>query len=157
MTARTLGISLVLVLAAAIPCGARAQSIEIVDAWSRPTPPGTDVGVAYFTIRNAGKNDRLLRVSSSAAKRAELHVSSLKNGVMRMEALRSVDIASGTPTSFEPSGKHVMLMGLKRPLREGEVFPLVLTFANAGTVEVRVRVRGSGHPGSGEGMDHSRK
>ena len=144
---------ILLAVAASLPCTASAQGIRVVDAWSRPTPPGIDVGVAYFTIRNDGKSDRLLRASSSVAKRAELHTSSVKNGVVRMEGLDSVDVASGAPTAFAPSGRHVMLMGLKRPLKEGDVFPLVLTFANAGPVEVRVRVRDLG---SGEGSDHMR-
>jgi len=152
MTARNLSrIYLVLALGGAIPGSASAQGVQVVDAWSRPTPPGMDVGVAYFTVRNAGKSDRLLRVSSPVAKRAELHESAMKNGVVRMGGLSSVEIASGAPTSFEPSGKHVMLLGLKRTLREGDVFPLVLTFAKAGKVEAKVQVRGvegsgTGHP-----------
>jgi periplasmic copper chaperone A len=114
------------------------------------------VGVAYFVIRNAGKSDRLLRVSSPVAKSAELHISAMKDEVMKMEGLASVDIASGAPVAFEPSGRHVMLVGLKRPLKEGDVFPLTLTFANAGAVQVRVRVRRLGSA-SGEGMDNSRR
>jgi copper(I)-binding protein len=153
MTSRTPWTLVLLAVAAALPGAALAQGIRVTDAWSRPTPPGIDVGVAYFTIRNDGKSDRLLRASSSVAKRAELHTSSVKNGVARMGGLDAVDVASGTPTAFEPSGRHVMLMGLKRPLKEGDVFPLVLTFANAGQVEVRVRVRGVG---STEGSDHMR-
>jgi len=153
MTARTPW--LLFFALAALPGAAPAQGIQVVDAWSRPTTPGIDVGVAYFTIRNDGKSDRLLRASSSVAKRAEFHVSTLKNGVARMEGLGSVDVASGAPTSFEPSGRHVMLMGLKRPLKEGDVFPLVLTFANAGPIEVRVRVRGVGDAGGG-GTDQMR-
>jgi len=143
MAARNLWICLVLALGPALPVGAAAQGIQVVDAWSRPTPPGIDVGVAYFTIRNSGKSDRLMSVSSPVAKRSEMHNSSMKDGVMKMEALKPVEIGSGASTSFEPNGKHVMLVGLKRPLKEGDVFRLVLTFANAGAVEARVRVRGS--------------
>ena len=106
------------------------------------------MGVAYFTIRNAGKADRLLRVSSPVARRAELHVSAMKDGVMKMEGLSSVDVGGGGLVAFEPSGRHVMLMGLKRPLREGDVFPLTLTFANAGPVRTSVRVRGLDSAGS---------
>jgi len=142
ITARNLWISLVLALGFALPGAALAQGIQVVDAWSRPTPPRSEVGVAYFTIRNTGKSDRLLRVSSPVAKVAELHVSSIQDGVMRMRSLASVEIESGTPLSFEPNGRHVMLMGLRQPLREGETFPLILTFANAGPVEISVRVRG---------------
>ncbi|HET7766471.1 MAG TPA: copper chaperone PCu(A)C [Burkholderiales bacterium] len=151
MTARNLCVSLVLALGAALPAGAAAQGIQVVDAWSRPTPPGMDVGVAYFTIRNAGRSDRLLRVSSPVAKSAELHVSAMTNGVMKMEGLASVDVGSGAPVAFEPSGRHVMLMGLRRPLKEGDVFPLTLTFANAGQVQTSVRVRGA----DGKGQGHS--
>jgi hypothetical protein len=142
MTARTLWISLLLALGTALPAAAAAQDIQVVDAWSRPTPPGIDVGVAYFTIRNSGKSDRLVRVSSPVAANAELHVSAMKDGVMRMEGLSSVEVSSGSPLAFEPSGRHVMLMGLKHPLKEGDVFPMTLTFANAGPVQTSVRVRG---------------
>jgi len=142
MNARTLSISLVIALGAALPGAAPAQDVRVVDAWSRPTPPGTDVGVAYFTIRNSGRSDRLLRVSSPVARSAELHVSAVKDGVMRMQGLATVDVGSDAPVAFEPSGRHVMLMGLKHPLKEGDVFPLTLTFANAGQVHTSVRVRG---------------
>jgi copper(I)-binding protein len=153
MPARTLWISLSLALGAALPCSAPAQGIQVTDAWSRPTPPGIDVGVAYFTIRNTGKSDRLLRVTSPVAKSAELHVSAVTDGVMKMEGLGAVEVGTGSPVSFEPSGRHVMLMGLKKPLKEGDVFPLTLTFANAGRVQTSVRVRGAdgrdkGHSGA---------
>src|SRR5215471_1668403 len=138
MNAKNLLIPFFLALSGA----AVAQDIRVVEAWSLPTPPGIDVGVAYFIIRNAGKSDRLLRVSSPVAKSAELHVSAVKNGVMKMEDLASVEVGSDAPVSFEPSGRHVMLVGLKKPLKEGDVFPLTLTFANAGQVKTSVRVRG---------------
>jgi hypothetical protein len=46
-----------------------------------------------------------------------------------------------------------MLMGLKKPLKEGDVFPLTLSFAAAGQVQTSVRVRGAdgrdkGHSGA---------
>jgi copper(I)-binding protein len=159
MVARNFSWICLVALVGTIPGNAMAQGVQVVDAWSRPTPPGMDVGVAYFTIRNGGKSDRLLRVSSPVAKRAELHVSAMKDGVMRMQGLGSIDIGSGMPTSFEPNGKHVMLVGLKRALKAGDVFPLVLTFANAGTVEAKVQVRGTDRgdkspPGSSTGMKH---
>jgi copper(I)-binding protein len=157
ITARNLWISLALALGSALPGGALAQGVQVVDAWSRATPPGTETGVAYFTIRNSGKNDRLLRVSSPVAKVAEMHLSSMKDGVMSMRSLNSVEIGSGAPLSFEPNGRHVMLMGLKRPLKAGEEFPLVLTFANAGPVEVRVRVLRPGEAVRNEGMDNTRR
>jgi copper(I)-binding protein len=153
MTARNLWISFSLALGMALPAAAAAQGVQVVDAWSRPTPPGIDVGVAYFTIRNTGESDRLLRVSSPVAKSAELHVSAMKDGVMKMEGLSSVEVGSGSPVTFEPSGRHVMLVGLKRPLKEGDVFPLTLTFAHAGSVRTSVRVRATDPRGTGHAAE----
>lgn len=137
--------------------GACAGNIRVTEAWSRPTPPGTEVGVAYFVINNQGGNDRLVGASSPVAKRAELHVSQMEGGIMRMKHLDAVEVKSGVPTSFEPSGRHVMLTGLKRPLKEGDAFPLVLNFANAGPVKVQVHVRGTAGTGEGDhGADHSK-
>jgi copper(I)-binding protein len=44
---------------------------------------------------------------------------------------------------------HVMLMGLKAPLKDGQSFPLTLTFETAGTIEVMVMVMGAGSMGAG--------
>jgi len=137
--------------------GASADNIQVTEAWSRPTPPGIEVGVAYFVINNQGRNDRLVGASSPLAKRAELHISQMDGGVMKMRHLDAVEVRSGVPTSFEPSGRHVMLVGLKQPLKAGEVFPLVLNFANAGPVKVQVRVKGTAGTGEGgHGADHSK-
>jgi copper(I)-binding protein len=46
-----------------------------------------------------------------------------------------------------------MLIDLAAPLKEGETFPLSLTFEHAGTVEVTVTVKGVGAMG-GAGMSH---
>lgn len=121
-----------------------AADIEVSDAWSRPTPPGAEVGVAYFKITNHGKSDRLVSASSPVAKRAELHISQMEGGVMKMRHLDSVELKAGSPIVFEPSGRHVMLTGLKKPLKQGESFPLVLKFANGGSVKVQVSVRNEG-------------
>ncbi|MGB5080447.1 MAG: copper chaperone PCu(A)C, partial [Burkholderiales bacterium] len=143
-----------LIAAGALAAGgaATAADIEVGDAWSRPTPPGVEVGVAYFTITNHGRNDRLLAASSPVAKRADLHLSRMEGGVMKMRHLDSVEVRAGSPTAFEPNGRHVMLTGLKRQLKRGERFPLVLKFSNAGSVEVQVRV---GEAGGGHAMDPS--
>jgi len=128
-----------------------AADIEVSDAWARPTPPGAEVGAAYFKITNHGKSDRLVSASSPVAKRADLHISQMEGGVMKMRHLDSVEVKAGSPIAFEPSGRHVMLTGLKKPLKEGESFPLVLKFARGGSVKVQVSVRNEaggmgGHP-----------
>ena len=135
---------------------AAAAGIEVIDAWARPTPPGVAVGAAYFRIINQGKTDRLVAVSSPIAKRAELHISKMEGGVMTMRPLEAVEVKKGSPVAFMPNGRHVMLMGLKQPLKPGDRVPLVLTFAHAGAVEVQVTVSAAaGGAAMGAQSDHA--
>jgi periplasmic copper chaperone A len=121
-----------------------AGGIDVRDAWSRSTPPGIEVGVAYLVIRNNGGPDRLIGASSPIAKHTELHISKMEDGVMKMLPLGAVNIEPGTQTAFAPGGRHVMLIGLKQPLKDGDTFPLTLTFEHAGRLRTMVHVYGIG-------------
>lgn len=121
-----------------------ANSVIVRDAWSRTTPPGITIGVAYFVIDNRGPKDRLLRVSSPAAKQAELHISVMEDGIMQMRPLKTVEVGQRAIVKFEPGGKHVMLIGLQQPLKAGDEFPLTLTFEKSGSVRTMVHVFGLG-------------
>ena len=134
----------VLLASLAMTVQAEAAGIMVHDAWSRATPPGITVGVAYFVIDNKGAQDRLLRVSSPIAKQPELHISKMEGGLMTMEQLDSVEVGANAKVAFAPSGRHVMLVGLRRSLKAGDSFPLTLTFEKAGTVKITVRVYGIG-------------
>ena len=46
--------------------------------------------------------------------------------------------------TLKPGAVHVMLQGLKEPLRAGQSFPLTLDFAKAGKREVMVAVEKAG-------------
>ncbi len=94
-----------------------------------------------MTIVNRGDEaDRLLAVTTAAAKAARLHTNLMTDGVMRMRRVEALEIAPGEPAVLRPGGLHVMLMGLKKRLIEGESFPLLLTFEKAGRIEVPVQI-----------------
>ena len=112
---------------------------EVTNAWARATPGGTTIGAAYLTVLSATP-DRLVAAASPVARKAELHMMSMSGGVMTMRPLDGIDLPAGRPVTFKPGGLHIMLMGLKAPLREGRSFPLTLTFAKAGKREVEVTV-----------------
>lgn len=67
--------------------------------------------------------------------------------MMKMQPVKAVEVSPGKPTVMKPGGLHVMLMGLKSPLKEGTVFPLILTFEKVGVIEVRVMVMKVGSMG----------
>ena len=121
------------------------DTLQITDVWSRATPPLVEVGAAYFTAENRGSTaDTLIGVSSPVAERAEMHTHTMKDGMMMMHQLDSVDVPAGGTLKFKPGGNHIMLIGLKHSLVEGERFPLTLRFNHAGNVELNVEVHGLG-------------
>ena len=128
---------------------AQTNQLEVTSAWARATPAKAENGVAYLTIRSPTP-DRLVSVSSPVAKKAELHTMSMEGMVMKMRPLAGLDIAAGQPVTLKPGGEHIMLLGLSEPLREGQSFPLTLTFEKAGMREVTVAVEkpGAGGPAS---------
>jgi copper(I)-binding protein len=104
-------------------------------------PQGCHTGAAYVTLINGGdSDDHLLGVSSPVAESAQFHVESNDNGMMTMARLATVALPRGTPVLFKPSGLHIMLLGLRRQLKEGETVPLVFRFERAATVNVSARV-----------------
>ena len=72
--------------------------------------------------------------------RAELHEHAMAGMVMKMRPLAGLAIPAGQTVALAPGGMHIMLVGLKAPLREGQSFPLTLTFAKAGPQTVTVMV-----------------
>ncbi|MBV9248938.1 MAG: copper chaperone PCu(A)C [Acetobacteraceae bacterium] len=119
---------------------AEESGITITDVWSRAAPVGRP-GVVYLTATDNGAPDRLLGVSTPVAERAELHESFAQGGVMKMRPVDAAPIAPGKPLRLAPGGNHIMLMGLKRPLKEGDTFPITLKFEHAGAVEATALVR----------------
>jgi copper(I)-binding protein len=126
------------------------RDIEIGHPWARATPGSAPNGAAYFSIVNKGDSpDRLIATSSPAAERAEVHESKMENGVMTMRPLGALTIEPGKAIEFKPNARHVMLMALKHPLKEGETFPLTLTFEKSGDIQITVSVEPVGAMGPG--------
>ena len=133
---------------------AQTGQIEVKNAWARATPGIAENGAAYLTIVSPVA-DRLTGVSTPEAKKAELHNMTMEGGIMRMRPLSGVELPAGQPVTLKPGGTHIMLMGLKQPLKQGESFPLTLSFEKTGSKEVTVAVEGPGAMGpQAQGMGH---
>jgi copper(I)-binding protein len=76
-------------------------------------------------------------------------------GVMRMREIDGIALAPKAKLQMRPgTGMHLMLVGLKEPLKEGATFPMTLQFEHAGTVEVKVVVQTPRAPGAAEEHMH---
>jgi copper(I)-binding protein len=121
---------------------ALAGELAVMDAWSRSTPPGVTVGVAYFTLKNdTGKSDRLLKITTPVASKVQVHRTEIQDGMARMREVAVLHVDAGQTLEFAPSGMHLMLMGLKQPLVEGRTFEIDLLFEVAGPRRLKVAVR----------------
>jgi periplasmic copper chaperone A len=105
------------------------------------TPTASSASV-YFTVSNSGPADRIISVSTPAAASAMIHESKIVDGVASMDMLDGIDIPEGGMVAMKQGGLHVMLMGLKAPLKEGETLSLDVTFEKAGVLKVQVPVTG---------------
>jgi len=102
-----------------------AQNTIMVDhPWARATPGGAKTGAAYMTLVNNGNAvDRLVSATTPVADKVQFHSVSEENGVSRMHEMPSIDLAPGGKATFSPGGMHIMVVGLKKPLKEGEYVP----------------------------------
>jgi copper(I)-binding protein len=149
---RALRQAVICLLIAAAPLVAHAEQngIKIENAWSRAAMAGR-TGVVYLTVTDSGGNDRLVSVTSPVATEAMLHESFTDHGVAKMRPVATLQVAPGQPITLAPGGYHIMLMGLKQPLKPGDTFPLMLKFDQAGQVTTTVTVRKAGAAASDTG------
>ena len=101
-------------------------------------------GVDQDIVDAVGTGDRLIGVSSPVAGRAELHLNLREGDVVQMRSVSAVEILPRDRIEFQPNGLHVMLIDLHQPLKQGDHFPITLTFERAGAIESDVVVAAIG-------------
>ena len=147
-----------------------AHSVCVEQAWARATPGTAQTAAIYMTIKNNGAApDKLSSASTPAAKQAQVHQTMMTGNMAHMDMVEALDLPANGKVTLAPNGYHVMLTGLKSPLKEGSKLMLTLEFGKAGKVDVPVSilsVAATGFGGAGQSgamsnmpgmgnMDHS--
>jgi periplasmic copper chaperone A len=131
-----------LLAGAALPLCAAEPNITISDPYVRLLPPGAPTSATYLVLNNPGGVDRrLVKAESGVAKTVELHEHRNENGVMKMRAVDSIVIKAHGQTELKPGGYHVMLIGLKNALKEGDRVVLTLVFDDGSRQQIDAPVR----------------
>lgn len=109
---------------------AQAQ-VTVNDPWVRATVPTQKVTGAFMQIV-AQKEARLVGVNSPVAGSAEIHLSSMQDGIMKMREMKALDLPAGKAVDLKPGSYHLMLMDLKQPIKEGDsvLISLVIEYGN---------------------------
>ena len=126
-------------------------AVTITKAWSRAMPSARSSAVVYFTITDAGTPDKMTGAATPIADKAQLHETSMADGIMRMRPVNDLAVTSDHPVMLAPGGYHLMLTGLHRQLAAGDTFPLTLTFEHAGAIATVVSVEKAGAAGTNMG------
>ena len=148
-SARLVAVALVSITSLAHAHGYSLGSIGVAHPYSVPTPAGATTGAGYIRqlSNNGAADDRLVGATSAAADHVELHTMSMDGNVMRMRQVAGIVIPAGGHVDMAPgNGYHMMLVGIRQPLKVGDKIPLKLTFEKAGSVDVELLVQERGAP-----------
>jgi copper(I)-binding protein len=140
-----------ILLATPLAAFAEDAGIHVDHVWSRAAMAGHE-GAVYLTITDTGAQDTLTGVATPVATEAGLHQTIDDHGVMKMRPVASLPVEPGKPVTLAPGGYHIMLMGLKQALKQGDSFPVTLSFAKAGPVTATATVEKAG--ATMPSMDH---
>ena len=97
-----------------------------------------------MTIHNAGEVAiTLTGIKTDLATMPQLHrTKTREDGMSAMEPAGDVIIAAGESVRLQPGGLHMMLMGLQRTMKQGDIFDVTLIFSHGGDVIAAIPIYG---------------
>jgi periplasmic copper chaperone A len=149
-----------ILLALMLPVGHAFADVTVTQPWVRGTVAPQKTTGAFMSLKSTS-DAKLVSATSPSAKQVEIHEMVMVNNVMRMRPVAEVALPAGKDVAFKPGGYHIMLMGIERQLKQGDVVPITLTVReNDGktrTVEVQAEVRDLAASGASKSMSHDRQ
>jgi periplasmic copper chaperone A len=129
----------------------KVGSLAVTQPWARATPKGASTGAAYLSVTNTGsKAARLSCASTEAAAKCQIHEMTMSNGVMQMRPVEGgLEIKPGQTVTLKPGGYHVMLEGLKAPLKAGDKVEATFTSSDGASVKIAFPIAAIGAPAPG--------
>ena len=121
---------------------ALAQDIQVMHPYARAVPPGQTNSAAFMMLKNASSEQvSLVKATSPAANVVELHNHIMDDGVMKMRQVEDIKVPAEGMAELKPGGFHVMLIGLKQNLNEGDLIQLKLHFSNGEMADLELPVK----------------
>lgn len=132
---------LLLLLLAACSQG-QTDSLLVRDAWVREPPGGHPIAAAYMRLENPTEKALVLvGAESSVVERVEIHEMKHRDGKMSMRQVAQIEIPAKGHIELQPSGLHLMLIGMEQTPKAGESIELTLHLGDGAKKEVQAIVR----------------
>ena len=126
-------------------CSSADDAVKVTDATYRPPLGNGTVGVAYMTIES-GVADRVVEVSSPAARRVEIHSTVFEGAMASMQPSANLDLPANTPVQLAPGGIHLMVID-PQPIETKGSFPVTIRLESGRTIEIDCAVTPTPTPG----------
>ena len=112
------------------------DKIKVKDAWMRPSSEKMATAL-YFVIENKSETaDTLYQVDSDLAERVEIHETYSEGEMMGMRKVNFIVIEGKSSFELKPGAHHIMLMKLKKDIKDGDTGEFVLNFKQAGEIKI---------------------
>jgi copper(I)-binding protein len=115
---------------ALLSCAAAHAQVSVDKPWVRTTVPQQTTTGAFMTITSA-QGGKLVAASSPIAASVEVHEMKMDGDMMKMRAVDALPLPAGKPVELKAGAYHMMLMGLKAPVKFGDVVPIRLVIEDA--------------------------
>ena len=125
----------------------RTNELTLEHPWAHVTLDGASVAPVYMIIRNHSKQaDSLIGGSApGVAERVELRGLARGTFSMSTDKVEKIDVPAGGQEQLAPHAAHVILVGIKKPLKRGDQLPLTLQFKNGGKIPVKIMIEAMGY------------
>jgi copper(I)-binding protein len=111
-------------------CSAVQAQVTVDKPWVRTTVPQQTATGAFMTI-TAAQGGKLVAASSPIAASVEVHEMKMVGDMMKMRPVDALPLPAGKPVELKAGAYHMMLMGLKAPVKFGDVVPIRLVVEDA--------------------------
>lgn len=132
-------------MAAAVIAGCgqdSAAAIAVSEPWIKAPVPGRAMAAGFLKVDNRGGGEEvLLGLECADATAVEMHEMFHEGDMMKMRKVEQWTIPGRGSLTLAPGGGHLMFLGLRRQLVEGDTVQLTLHFKRAGDHTLAVPVK----------------
>jgi copper(I)-binding protein len=122
--------SAVLIAVTLLASVAAQAQVTVDKPWVRTTVAQQTTTGAFMTITSV-QGGKLVSATSPVAASVEVHEMKMDGNVMKMRPVDALPLPAGKPVELKAGAYHMMLMGLKAPVKAGDVVPITLMVEDA--------------------------
>ena len=129
----------------AILCALPVSACDLLrfeNAWIREPPPVSKVAAGYLSVNNDGDSDiKITDIEGTCCNHLMFHETITENGNSQMRHLNDLIVPAKSEIKLAPLGKHLMLMGVKQRLADGNIIEIAFSCGPTNQTSVPFSVR----------------